>query len=197
MKVIGLTGGIGSGKSAISRFLGELGAVVIDADKIGHEVYKPNTEGWHEIVATFGQEILDANSEIDRKKLGEIVFGNPDSLTLLNSITHPRIYDMAKAQIEELRRQDVAVVVVEAALLIEANWLPLVDEVWVTTASEAAVVKRVKDQRGLHEEQILARIRSQLSPEERMKHADVVIDNGGEFDEVKTTVRELWEKTHG
>ena len=196
MKVIGLTGGIGSGKSTVSRFLGELGATIIDADKIGHEVYKPDTEAWHEIVAAFGQEILDTHGDINRKKLGEVVFGDPDSLSLLNSITHPRIYDMAKTRIEEFRRQGVAVVVVEAALLIEADWLPLVDEVWVTAASETKVVKRVKDQRGLHEEQILARIHSQLTTEERVKYADMIINNDAEFNEVKAVVRKLWEKLH-
>ena len=192
MKVIGLTGGIGSGKSAISRFLGELGAVVIDADKIGHEVYKPNTEGWHEIVATFGQEILDANSEIDRKKLGELVFNRPELLARLNQIMHPRMYDIAKARIEEYRRQGATVVVLEAALLIEAGWTSLVDEVWVAVSSEETVLKRLTEHRGLEKEQTLARIRSQLSSEERVKHADTVISNDGNLDEMKARVKELW-----
>lgn len=192
MKVIGLTGGIGSGKSTVSQFLAELGAVVLDADKTGHETFQPDTEAWREVVAAFGQEILSPDGEIDRKKLGEIVFGQPESLLRLNQIMHPRMYEMMKARIEEYRQQGVAVVVLEAALLIEASWTSLVDEVWITVAPEVAVLERVKKQRGLADEQTLARIRSQLSAEERGKHADVVINNAGELDEMKAKVKELW-----
>jgi dephospho-CoA kinase len=110
---------------------------------------------------------------------------------------HPKMGDMMKAQIDEYRRQGVAVVVLEAAILIEANWTPLVDEVWVTTAPESVVLERLKKQRGLAEEQTLARIRSQLSSEERLKHADVVITNEGNLEEVKARVKELWSKIHG
>ncbi len=163
MKVIGLTGGIGTGKSIVSQFLAELGAVIIDADKAGHEAFKPNTEAWHEVVAAFGRQILAPSGEVDRKKLGEIVFSNPESLLQLNKIMHPQMRNMIKAQIEEYRRQGVDVVVLEAAILIEANWTPLVDEVWVTLAPESAVLKRLREQRGLEEKQTLARIRSQLS----------------------------------
>ena len=196
MKVIGLTGGIGSGKSAVSQCLAELGAVILDADKVGHEAFKPDTEAWREVVATFGRQVLTHSGEVDRKKLGEIVFNNSEALSRLNQIMHPRMYDMMKAQIEEYRRQGVDVVVIEAAVLIEANWTPLVDEVWVTVASEAKVLERIKKQRGLDEEQVLARIRSQLSMEERISHADVVINNDGELDEVKAKLKELWARLH-
>jgi len=196
-KVIGLTGGIGSGKSTVSQLLAELGAVILDADRVGHEAFKPNTEAWHEVVATFGQQILTPGGEVDRKKLGAIVFSDPESLSRLNQIMHPRMHDMMKAQIEEYRRQGVDVVVLEAAILIEANWTSLIDEVWVTVAPEAAVLERVKKQRGLDEGQTLARIRSQLSNEEREKHADVVINNDGDLDEVKTRVKELWQRNYG
>jgi len=191
-KVIGLTGGIGSGKSTVSQCLAELGAVIIDADKVGHEAFKPDTEAWHEVVATFGRQILTPTGEVDRKKLGEIVFNNPEALLRLNQIMHPKMRDMMKSQIEDYRRQGVDVVVLEAAVLIEANWTSLVDEVWVTVASEATVLERLKKQRGLDEGQTLARIRSQISSEERAKQADVVINNDGDLDEVKTKVRELW-----
>lgn len=195
-KVIGLTGSIGSGKSTVSQCLAGLGAVIIDADKVGHEAFKPNTEAWREVVAAFGKQIITPSGEVDRKKLGEIVFNHPESLSRLNQIMHPRMYDMIKAQIEEYRRQGVAVVVLEAAILIEANWTSLVDEVWVTVAHEAAVLKRLKQQRGLAEEQTLARIHSQLSVEERVKHADVIINNDGDLDEVKAKVKKLWERLH-
>lgn len=195
-KVIGLTGGIGSGKSTVSQFLKELGAVIIDADKVGHEAFKPDTKAWREVVATFGQQILAPGGEIDRARLGKIVFSDSQSLSRLNQIMHPRMYDMMKAQIEEYRRQGVGVVVLEAAILIEANWTSLVDEVWVTVVSEAAVLERVKQQRGLDEKQILARIRSQLTNEERVKHADVVITNDVDLEDMKAKVKELWDKLH-
>ncbi len=184
-KVIGLAGGIGSGKSTVSQCLAELGAVILDADKIGHEAFKPNTEAWHEVVATFGKQILTPSGEVDRKKLGEIVFGNAESLSRLNQIMHPRMVDMIKAQIEEYRQQGIDVVALEAAVLIEANWTSLVDEVWVTVASEAMVLKRLKQQRGLEEERTLARIRSQLSAEERAKNASVVINKDGRTYDLK------------
>ncbi len=194
MKVIGLTGGIGSGKSTVSRFLAELGAVIIDTDKIGHEALKPNTRVWQEIVAAFGRQVLTANNEIDRKKLGEIVFDNPESLSRLNQITHPRMYQMAETQIEEYRRQGVDVVMLEAPVLLEAGWTPLVDEVWVTVAPEATVLRRLKERGGLSSSESLARIRSQLSSEERVRHANVVIDTDCSLTELKTRVKKLWQK---
>jgi len=194
MKVIGLTGGIGSGKSTVSQFLAELGAVIVDADRVGHEAFKPGTELWREVVAAFGQQTVTPNGDIDRKKLGKIVFGNAESLWRLNQVMHPRMYDMVKAQLEEYQRQGVAVVVLEAPLLIEANWTSLVDEVWVTVASEATVLKRLQERTGLSREESLARIRSQLPSEERIKRADVVINTDCSLDEVKTRVKELWDR---
>ena len=194
MKVIGLTGGIGSGKSTVSRFLEELGAVIIDADRVGHEAFKPDTEAWGEVVAAFGWQILKPNGEIDRGKLGEIVFANSEALARLNKIMHPRIYVRVKALIEEHRQQGVEVVVLEAPLLLEAGWTSSVDEVWVTITPEPTVLKRLKKKLGLSEPQSLARLRSQLPSEERVKHADVVINTDCSLDELKTKVKELWQK---
>jgi dephospho-CoA kinase len=194
MKVIGLTGGIGSGKSTVSQLLHELGAVVLDADRIGHEAYKPNTETWLEVVSAFGRQILTSNGEIDRRRLAQIVFSDPESLARLNQIVHPRMYEMMKTQIEEFRRQGVKVVVLEAAILLEADWTPLVDEVWVTVTPEHEVVKRTVERTGLPEEQVIARIRSQLSSEERTKHANVIINNDGSIDELKVKIKELWDR---
>ena len=194
MKVIGLTGGISSGKSTVSGFLAELGAVVIDADKVGHEVLGTSDEVRRELLATFGWQIMTPAGDIDRKKLGEIVFDDPESLARLNQIMHPRMHDMVKAKLEEYRRQGV--VVLEAPLLIEADWTSLVDEVWVTVADESTILKRVKDKFGLSERECLARIRCQLPPEERAKHADVVIDTDCSLDELKAKVKELWQRLH-
>jgi len=193
MKVIGLTGGIGSGKSTVSQFLAELGAVIVDADRVGHEAFKPDTDVWREVVAAFGRQILTPNGDVDREKLGETVFANPESLLRLNQITHPRIYEMVKAQLEEYRRQGVSVVVLEAPLLVEAGWSSLVDEVWVTVAPEPTVLRRLKQRVGLSEQQSLARIHAQLLSEERLKHADVVINNNGSLDELRVKVKRLWQ----
>ena len=196
MKVIGLTGGIGSGKSTVSQFMAELGAVILDADKVGHEAFKPDAEAWHEVVAAFGEQVLAPNREIARKKLGDIVFGNPEALARLNRIMHPRLYEIVKAQLEEYRRQGVKVAVLEAPLLVEAGWASLVDEVWVTVAPEATVVGRTEKRAGLSGEEVLARIRSQLPSDERVKHADVVIDTDCTLDELRTRVGEMWQRLH-
>ena len=196
MKVIGLTGGIGSGKTTVSQYLAELGAVIIDADKVGHEVFQPGTEGWNNVVATFGKEVINAAGEVDRKKLGAIVFNNPEDLQKLTRIVHPRAYDLAKSRIDKYRQQGVEVVVFEVIQLIEAGWTDLVDEVWVAVASEDTVVRRLKQKRGMSEEDILVRIHSQMSSEERVKHADVVINNDGDIDALKAKVKELWARLH-
>ena len=194
MKVIGLTGGIGTGKSTVSRFLAELGATIIDADKLGHEAFKPDTEAWREVVAAFGKQIVTANGTIDRKKLGAIVFSNPQARVRLNKIMHPRIYNLVKAQLEEYRRQEVPAAVLEAPLLLEAGWTPLVDEVWVTTAPEATALERLRKRNGLSETESRARIRTQLPAEERVKQTNVVIDTDCSLVELKAKVKELWHK---
>jgi dephospho-CoA kinase len=193
MKVIGLTGGIGSGKSTVSRFLSEMGAVIIDADKIGHAVLEPDSEAWQQVVAAFGRQILKTNREIDRKKLGKIVFGSAKALSRLNRIMHPQICGVVKAQLEQYRRQGIDVVVVEAPLLMEAGWTSLVDEVWVTLAPEATVLKRLEEGMSLSKAESQARIRSQLPAKERVKHAHVVISTDLSLDELKARVNKLWQ----
>jgi dephospho-CoA kinase len=194
MIVIGLTGGILTGKSTVSEILAKLGAVIIDADKIGHEAYRPQTKVWREVVDAFGTGILMQNGEIDRKKLGDIVFNDPKALARLNEITHPAMHAMMKEEIEKLRNKGVDVVVLEAAVLIEANWTDLVDEVWVTVAPEETAVKRLQNRGGLSEQQARARIRSQLSSEERAKHADVIINTNCDLAEVRAKVERLWRR---
>ena len=141
MMVIGLTGSIGTGKSEAARQLEALGASIISADQVGHEAYTPNTEAWEQVVAAFGDDILQDDGEIDRRKLGAVVFSDPGQLEKLNQIMHPRMARMVADKIEELRDQGTEVVVVEAALLFEAGWDSLVEEVWVTDAPEQAVIK--------------------------------------------------------
>ena len=191
-RVIGLTGGIGSGKSTVSQFLADLGAVIIDADKLGHEAYRPNTDTWRELVKTFGNRILATDNTIDRKKLGIIVFSNPEELKRLNAIVHPRMFEKAKQRIEDCRRKGAKVVILDAPILFETNWTPLVDEVWVVVANEANVIKRAIARTSLPEEQIRSRIRSQMSDEERIKRAQVVISNDGTVADLRKKVAALW-----
>ncbi len=194
MKVIGLTGGIGSGKSTVAGFLVELGAQLIDADKVGHEAFLPGTAGWREVITAFGKDILKPNREIDRAKLAKLVFGKPAALARLNQIMHPHILEMVKDRLSDLKRRKVKAAVVEVPLLIEADWKPYVDEIWVTVASETNVLKRLKERSGFSEVESLSRIRSQMTNEERVKHATHVINTDGTLKEVKTRVSELWQR---
>ena len=192
MLVIGLTGGIGTGKSEVTRLLGSLGAVVINADQVGHEAYKPDSESWKEVVKAFGEAILRPNREIDRQKLGAIVFGDPDQLAKLNRIMHPRMARIVSEQLESLRVQGAKVVVVEAALLFEAGWDSLVDEVWATDSPVEAVIERLQARNGMSAEEVLKRIDSQMHNSERLSRAHVIVDNGGNVADLESTVDRLW-----
>ena len=194
MIVIGLTGGIASGKSTVAKMLSDLGTVVIDADKVGHEAFQLRSEAWHKIVAAFGKDILGKNDEIDRSKLAKLVFNDSRALKRLNSIMHPLMRRIVERRLEELRRQGVPVVVLEATLLVEAKWTDLVDQVWVTISPEAAVVNRLVSQKNFTEEQARARIKSQTPISQRAKHADVVIENNSDLEKLRQKVEELWRK---
>jgi len=192
MLVIGLTGNFGTGKTTVSQILAELGAVIIDADKLGHELLQLGSQAYQEVVVAFGKAILKPNREVDRDKLGQLVFADATALAQLNRIMHPRMYKIAQERIEQYRKQGTKVAVLEAALLIEAGWTPLVDQVWVTVAPDDVIVNRLKNQRGLAEGQILARLHSQMPPEEKTKRADAVIDTDCPLDELKAKVTSLW-----
>jgi dephospho-CoA kinase len=193
MFVIGLTGGIATGKTLVSETLRDLGATIINADLVGHEAYLPHTETWQAVVDAFGTDILDSEGQIVRPKLGAIVFSDPARLEQLNSIVHPRIYAMIGDRIESLKVDGVGAVVVEAALLIEAGWTPLVDEVWVITSPMEEVYSRLTG-RGLSPDQARARIESQMPQEERVTHAAVVIVNDSGQVELRSAVRQQWDQ---
>jgi len=193
MKVIGLTGGIGSGKSQFAKYLAELGAAVIDADRLGHEVLK-STDVKNELVAAFGKNILNSEGEVDRSRLGALVFDDRKAIEKLNAITRPRIFQRVRDRLEEEKKKGTRVAVIEAPLLIEAQWLSAINQTWVVTASEDTILKRLKKRGGLPQEQMRARIRAQMPNAERLKHADVVIKNDGSPDELKETARRLWNK---
>ena len=194
MRVIGLTGGIASGKSLVTEQLAERGATVIDADKVGHSSYRKGSETFRELVEAFGEEIVGADGEIDRKALGGKVFGDPAARRRLERIVWPAMRTMMEAQLETLRSASAGIVVIEAAVLIEADWLPIVDEVWVVSASPATARKRLFERNGLNEEQAEARLRAQLANDARRSYADVVIENNGTLEELTAAVDAAWSK---
>jgi len=195
MKTIGLTGGIGAGKSTVSQILSELGAFVIDADKVGHEIYLPGKEAWQQVTAAFGRDILAPDQTIDRKKLGALIFGNDEARKKLNGIVHPLMFQDIDRRIKAKRAEGFThPIVVEAAILIEANWLPLADEVWLVVTNKTAVIDRVATQRGMAAKDTEARIASQISDNERRKHAQVVIENDGSLEELRKKIRAAWSR---
>jgi dephospho-CoA kinase len=191
MKVIGLTGGIGSGKTTLAGFLKELGVAIIDADKLGHRVLREN-QVRREIVASFGDGVLDSDNQVDRPKLGRQVFGYPQQLASLNRITHPRIARMITDQLDEYRLQGAGAVVIEAPLLVETGWVDTVDEVWVTVAPQTIVLDRLQ-RMGLTRREALARLGAQMKPKERLKKADVIINTDTSLEELKARANELAE----
>ena len=192
MPVIGLTGGIGSGKTTVARILKRLGAAVIDADEVGHDLLSSRGEVRQEVILFFGKDIL-VGGDIDRQRLARIVFHDSQAREKLNHIMHPRIYSIVEDEIGRLRETKV-VVVLEAALLLEAGWEELVDEVWVTYASEDKVVARLSQRDDLSPGNIRARLSSQLPPEEKVKKAQVVVNTDCSLLEVEKEVRGLWRR---
>ncbi|MCR4443369.1 MAG: dephospho-CoA kinase [Peptococcaceae bacterium] len=195
--VVGLTGGIASGKSMISRCLKELGAEIIDADKLAREIVAPNTPAWQEIKEFFGEDVLDHKGCIDRKKLAEIVFNSEEARKKLNSIVHPRVIRLVEDALNELKKRKKGsppVVVVDAPLLIEAGLTGLVDEVWVVAAPEEIQLERLMKRDKLTRRDAEKRLRSQMPLAEKLRYADRVIDNSGDADGTLEKVRSLWQE---
>lgn len=190
--VIGLTGGIGSGKSTVAAILAELGAVVIDADKIGHEIYLPGTEGFERVVAEFGADVVAADGTIDRRRLGARVFDDPAALARLNAIVHPLIGEETRRWMQAaLAAATGNPIVVEAPVMLEAGW-KFFDRVWVVVVSREVAIARVMASRGLSREEVERRIDAQMSNDERERHADLVIRNDGTLAELRAQVEAGW-----
>ncbi len=195
LTVIGLTGGIASGKSTAAQFLRERGAHVIDADLLGHRVYEPGTDAFRAVVEAFGDEIVAADGQIDRRSLGGKVFGKPDSLIQLTDIVWPQIRRLAEAEIEaSLKADPDRVVVLEAAVLFEAGWEDIGEEIWVVSVDRDTAVRRAMSRDGADETAIQARIDAQLSTEERTARADVVLDNSGCEEELVALLEVQWQR---
>ncbi len=192
--VIGLTGGIASGKSVVSQMLAQRGALVIDADKVGHEAYRRGSGCYDAVIEAFGKDVVGADGEIDRKALGGKVFAEPALRNRLEGIVWPWMRETMDGRLAKIRAEGTPVVVLEAAVLIEADWTPITDQVWVVTVAPDIARQRVMERNGLTAEQADARINAQLTNAERAKHAQVVIDNSGTLDELKQRVAAEWEK---
>lgn len=197
-RLIGLTGGIGSGKTTVAKMLAELGAHVINADRVGHQVYANGTVGWDQVVKRFGDSIVGEDGEIDRKKLSGIVFGDEQALADLNAIVHPLIgQEIARRVQGFLALDDGMPVVLEAAILVEAKWTEIADQVWVVSAQPDDIVERVRVERAMSEQETRSRMKAQLSDAERRAAADVLIENVGTFDELRAQVEAAWRNALG
>lgn len=192
--VIGLTGGIASGKSVVSQMLAEQGALVIDADKVGHEAYARGSGCYDAVVEAFGPDVVGGDGEIDRKALGGKVFGDPAQRKRLEGIVWPWMRSAMEGRLAGLRADGVPVVVLEAAVLIEADWVPIVDQVWLVEVGPDVARQRIMSRNGLTAGQADARINAQLSNGERERHAQVIIDNSGTLDELRRRVEAEWQR---
>lgn len=198
MKRIGLTGGLASGKSTASGFFADQGAHVIDADKLGHRVYEPGTPGHSKVVETFGETVLAADGQIDRKALGGIVFGNPDQLKRLTDVVWPEIRRLAEEEMASFcEGEPDGIVVLEAAVLFEAGWEDAVDEIWVVVVDRDTAVDRAMARDNAPREAVESRLDAQLSNDERVRRADVVIENNGNLDNFMAQLEAAWEKVVG
>ena len=201
MRIIGITGGSGSGKSTVSRILHDLGAKVINADRIAREVVHKGSKALKELVEYFGDSILDDKGELNRKKLGTVVFEDNEKLEALNRITHKHISQRIMESIDEARNSgNPGVVVIDAPLPVKEGFLNLVEKVWVVTADKEIRLKRIMDRDGISREDALNRILSQASDEEYLRIADEVLVNNGNIVELEKEVVKLFfrvQKTQG
>jgi dephospho-CoA kinase len=196
VETIGLTGGIGTGKSTVAGLLAELGAQVIDADKIGHEVYAPGTPGFARVVEAFGNGIVGADGVIDRRALGAIVFADAAALTRLNALVHPLIAEEIRRRMMAARAASAAPIVVEAAIMLEAGWR-FFDQLWVVVVDRERAIERVTGSRGMTAAEVARRIDAQMPEAERRRLADVVIDNNGTPAALREQVDAAWHRAVG
>jgi dephospho-CoA kinase len=200
VKVIGLTGGIASGKSLVAGILRELGAIVIDADVIAREVVEPGTEAWREIVEAFGEEFLLPSGHLDRKKLARRIFQDPAARKTLEAITHPRIRSRMFEEVERQRSLDDScrrVIVLDIPLLFETGRPPGLDGVIVVYADEEVLLERLVARDGIPREEAELRLRAQMPLREKVRLADWVIDNNGPPEATRAQVEALWRELTG
>ena len=193
--IIGLTGGIVSGKSTVALMFKDLGAKIVDADKLGHSVILPHEPAWEKIVKIFGKDVLQNDLTIDREKLGKIVFANQSLLKKLNDITHPEITKIIKKEIDSVKNKTYnqkKILIIDAALIYEAKIDRLMDKIIVVYIDEDEQIKRLIKRNNLSKDEALQRIKSQMPMKEKVKMADYVIDNSNSLDKTKKQVEKIW-----
>jgi dephospho-CoA kinase len=197
MTIVGLTGGIASGKSTVANLFTELGAYLIDWDVLAREVVRPHLKAWEEIVEYFGEEVLNEDSTLNRQKLGEVVFNDEKKRGRLNQMVHPRIFEEDIRKTQEIRNLNPdAVVIKDIPLLIEIQARQFVDKTLVVYASEETQLKRLME-RGLSLEEAEERIKAQLPLTEKVKFADFVVYNDGSLEEIKRQIEKIYASLRG
>ena len=193
-RVIGLTGGIASGKSTVARILEGLGAVIIDADILAREAVAPGEPAYKAIVAEFGSGVVNPDSTINRAELGRLVFADREARKRLENITHPAIARRAEEKLDACRKNSVPVVFYVAPLLIEAGRTSIVNEIWVVYTDEATQLERLMQRDGIGPDDARRRLEAQMPMDETQKYGRVVIDNRGTEAELDKQVRDVWKK---
>jgi dephospho-CoA kinase len=193
--VVALTGGIGSGKSTVCNLLEEKGAFILDSDRLAREVVEKGKPAWKDIVEHFGEAVLDTEGEIDRKKLADIVFTDAVERSFLNSVTHPRIFQLMyeRLQARDTETEGKGVAVLDIPLLVDVKASGMFDFTLVVDASPEVQVERITSDRGSSREEAWSRIRSQVPREQRLASADHVIDNDGSMESLRSEVDKAWE----
>ena len=195
MKVIGLTGGIACGKSTASAYLKELGACIVDTDGISRATTKQGGKGYYAVLEHFGRDLLLENGEIDRRKLGGIVFADENKRKLLNALIHPIVIEESKEQMQAARDAGYQVCILDVPLLFESGMETLCDETWLVYVPRAEQIRRIGERDGLDEKAAAARIDSQMPLEEKMRRADRAIDTSGTIEETQAKLKTLWEES--
>lgn len=190
--VVGLTGGVATGKTTVARMFADLGAKVLSADKLVHEMLQQGSDVWQEIVREFGETVLGPNGNIDRKKLGEIVFRDPKKKMRLESITHPPVLECLVQEAKLFRSKGRGVLILEIPLLVETSCLELVDKVLVVTAEQETQIRRLQKRYSISREEAILRIASQLPMSEKLKYADWAISTEGTLRSTKEQVGRVW-----
>ena len=195
--IIGLTGGIVSGKSTVARMFKDLGAKIVDADKLGHKVILPQGAAWKRIIKIFGKDILQKDQTINREKLGKIVFANQNLLKKLNKITHPEIIKLIKKEISLAKndsKEEKNILIIDAALIYETKIDRLMDKIIVVYLDEEEQLERLIKRNNLSEKEALQKIKSQIPLKEKIEIADYVIDNSNSLDKTKEQVETIWQE---
>ncbi len=192
MLIVGLTGGIASGKSTVSRMLAEMGAKIVDADILARRAVEPGSSGLEEIVAEFGGEFLLPDGSLDRKKMGARVFSDPEARRRLEEIVHPRVQNLTYEAIQQAQIDGLGAVVLDIPLLIEGGSYEMCHYIWVVWVDRDTQLKRLIERDGLTQEQAGARLAAQMPLDEKVKFADSVIDNSGDPEATRRQVEKLW-----